>query len=501
MTRTMRGAVALGVMTLCSLVLACEIEEPTAADLATARSESAAPASSAEAANWSVTPALVKNVMPGVGVHTIIGSDDRLPTSPDFVFGGSADGAGLIRARGRPGFTLLVNHEDNFAVSRIELGPGLRPVTGEYLINSDIGRFRLCSATLATPQEHGFGPVFLTAGESGVESMTHAVDPYGPIGNDRLLPALGHWSAENAVPLPKQAYPGKTVILIGDDDSGPEGGQLAMYVSDRVGDLETGNLFVLAPERGVLKERDLVVGQRYPVVFKQIPGQTTSTGAQINAQAVQLGAFQFGRNEDVDYRKSDHWGPGSPQGREIYFLVTGQAYSGANADRSRSRQGRVYRLLLDSRDPTRGALEVVLDGDDPTGPARTFQNPDGILVTENYLYIGEDPNGYGDETHDAYLYQYHIPSSRLEVVLELDHRRTEADAAKYNGSTPSALGSWEFGAVLDVTTLVGGSRSAFLVAIQPHTWRGPQYAGVDGGATRLTEDQASQLILLTGLPR
>src|SRR5262245_47706469 len=47
--------------------------------------------------NYSVTPALVKNVMSDVQVYTLLSSDDTLKGSPNFVFGGSADGAGLWR--------------------------------------------------------------------------------------------------------------------------------------------------------------------------------------------------------------------------------------------------------------------------------------------------------------------------------------------------------------------------------------------------------------------
>ena len=43
--------------------------------------------------NYSVTPALVKNVMSGMQVYSLLSSDDTLKGSPKFVFGGTADGA------------------------------------------------------------------------------------------------------------------------------------------------------------------------------------------------------------------------------------------------------------------------------------------------------------------------------------------------------------------------------------------------------------------------
>lgn len=474
---------------------ACEKDAVTAADdSAPAMSQSQRGGSRIALADHSVTPALLKIREPGVQAYSLISSDDVLPESPRFMFGGSADGAGLL-SNPDGTFTYIVNHEDNFSVSRISLDQSFKPVKGEYIVTSDAGQWRLCSATLATPEEHGFGPVFITAGESGIESMIHAVDPLGSpsstAGSTRLLTALGRWNTENAVPLAKQAFPGKTVIVLGDDDSGSGGGQVAMYVGSQ-GDLEGGDLYVMARTDGNWRERDMVVGQTYPVEFRKLENQRTSTGAQLQGQATALAAIRFGRVEDLDYRKGAH------AGREVYFSVTGQSATGYNADQSRSVYGRVYRLMLEAGDPTRGTLEVVLDGDDRNGPAGMFQNPDNLLATRNYVYVQEDPNGYGDETHDAYLYQYDIHKGTLKVVFELDHRRGDP---YYGGG--GRLGAWEYGAMLDVTDQLGGSGDSgtFLLNIQPHTWRGAKYRNPDGGARRASENQASQTVVITGLRR
>lgn len=440
--------------------------------------------------DYSVTPALVKSKdIAGLEFYSIISSDDTLEDTPTFRFGGSADGMGIVENPDKS-LTMVVNHEDNFAVSRITLDKKFKPVAGEYLMNSTNGRWRLCSATLVTPEEHGFGPLYLTCGESGEESMTHGIDPLGPVGQTNPLPALGRWSAENAVPLPKSAYHNKTIVLIGDDDSGPMGGQLVMYVGNRTGDLANGNLYVLCRPNNNIRERDMVPGQRYEVTFRQIPNHQALTGAQINAASGGLSSVRFGRVEDIDYRKGD-------EGREVYFNVTGQATSGANADYSRTKYGRVYRLTLDANDPTKGSLEVILDGDDRSGIAKAFQNPDNILVTENYAYIQEDPNGYGDETHDAYIYQYDIRTGALKVAMELDHRRGDV---KYNAAGPSRFGSWEYGAMIDIKEFTKHN-DAFAICIQPHTWTGPQYVNPDGGALRPNENQASQIVIVKGLAR
>ncbi|MCC9016734.1 hypothetical protein [Flavobacterium lipolyticum] len=447
----------------------------------------------------SVTPSLIKaqTGFESLKIYSLFSSDDVFADSPKFVFGGSADGSGLLKNTDGT-FTFLVNNEDNFAVSRITLDKTFKPTKGEYLLNSSGGTWRLCGATMATQAEHGFGPLYLTCGESGEESRTHALDPYASAGGasvSKELAGFGRLSAENALPLRSTAYKGKTVVVIGDDDSGTYGGQVFMYVSNTVGDLSGGSLYMLKRNDSNQREKDMTVDQTYPVSFVKIDNHTTLTGAQINASVNTLKAIKFGRVEDLDYRKG-----GNNADRELYFNVTGQDITGTNADASRTKYGRVYRLNLDATDPLKGTLEVVLDGDNRSGKAGKFQNPDNICVTSNYVYVQEDANGYGDETHDAYIYQYNIATKELKVVLELDHRRTQADAAKYNIGKLSKFGDWEYGAMIDVSDQLG-IPDTFMLSIQPHTWTGEKYKGVDGGTNRPNEQQASQIVVIKGLAR
>lgn len=453
--------------------------------------------------NQSVTPTLAKK-LPGfenIELYSLISSDDKLAGSPNYIFGGSTDGTGLLKNSDGT-YIMLVNNEDNFAVSRITLDKTFKPVKGEYLLNSDGGTWRLCSATMATPAIHGFGPTFLTCGESGEESRTHALNPFGDAGAagiSKEVAGLGRWSAENAVPLPKGSFSGKTIVMIGDDDSGTNAGQLAMYASNTVGDLENGLLYMLKRTDGNQREMDMKTGAKYPVEFAKIENHKSMTGAQINAQVNTLKGIKFGRVEDVDYGKGS-----DAKGREVYFNVTGQNNTGTNADYSRSKYGRVYKLTMDAADPTKGSLEVLLDGDDRNGIAKTFQDVDNITVTENYAYIQEDPNGYGDETHDAYLYQYNLKTGEMKPVLVIDHRRTEADAAKYNVGGLSKFGDWEISGMIDISDEIGVPNT-FAVGMQSHTWIDDKYKGVDGGAKRNISDnsarQGSQIIIIKGLAR
>ena len=236
-------------------------------------------------------------------------------------------------------------------------------------------------------------------------------------------------------------------------------------------------------------------GATYDVEFVKIDNHKTLTGTQIQALVDPLRAIKFGRVEDIDYRKGS-----AANAREVYFNVTGQDPTGVNAARPRTVMGRTYRLVLDASDPLKGKLTCILDGDKDNGIAKDFQNPDNICVTQNYVYIQEDSNTYGTEDHDAYVYQYNIATGELKKVFELDHRRTAPDAAKYNVGGTSAKGSWEYGALVDISDIIGVP-DVFIIAIQPHSWTDPRFAGVDGGTKRPAEKQGSEIVILKGLPR
>jgi hypothetical protein len=462
----------------------------------------ATPASSVELKAHSVTPSLVKT-MPGfesLQVMPLIGSEDVLSESPAFRFGAQPDGAGLLKNPTGEGFILINNHEIQQSVSRVYLDKTFKPVKGEYLVDFNGGLTRLCSATLATPEEHGFpAPMFLTAGESGPESMVHAIDPIGAANKSstaRRKPALGKASMENAVPLPKDTYPGKTVIIIGEDDTN---GQVLAYISNTPGDLDNGKLYMLRRTNGNPVETDMTAGTDYDVEFVEVPNAKTLTGAQIAAQSVSLNALQLARVEDVDYRK------GSPaRGREIYFTATGVSQSDKRTPvTGKTMWGRIYRLNLNDGDPLKGKLSVVVDG--ATDPGNYIVNPDNICVTDNYVYIQEDGDSfYLDTKHDGRIWQHSIaaPATRAVPVLEMNHRRNEASFnAKYNTVNSNNLSSWEYGAMIDISDIVN-TPNTFLVNIHPHTWQDARFRDPDGSGNALnTSREGGQVLIVRGIAK
>ncbi|MCC9167536.1 PhoX family protein [Pontibacter harenae] len=452
--------------------------------------------------NYSVTPSLVKT-LPGFGnvkIKTMISSDDQLENSPNFVYGAQPDGAGIIPDPSGNGFLMITNHEILQSVSRVKLDKNLKPVSGEYIVDAAGGMWRLCSATLATPQEHGFGPTFLTAGESGIESMIHAIDPMGSVGDrsrtDRTLPALGKCSAENAVPLPKAAYNNKTIIFIGEDESNPANsmGQVNMYVSNATGDLQNGKLYMLRRKDLNVTETDMEVGKSYDIEFVEYSNVKSSTGAQLATQTIDKKAIQFARVEDLDY------GKGSPAAnRTLYFTSTGVSPDKVNPAPGLTMWGRVYKLEMNANDPLKGKITPLIDGNED--PGNSIVNPDNICVTENYVYIQEDGDSfYQDNKHDGRIWQLNIKNNQLKPMLEMNHRRDDATFnAKYNPSGSTRLSSWEYGAMLDISDLTG-KPGTFIVNIHPHTWRDEKFRNADGSGLS-SNIEGGQTVILTNVPR
>ena len=453
--------------------------------------------------NTSSMPALVvpKEGFENLKINSLISSTDVLSQSPSFVYGAQPDGAGFMKDPNGEGYMMITNHEILKSVSRVYFDKTLKPVKGEYIVDGIGGMTRLCSATLATPAIHGFGPMFLTAGESGEESMVHGIDPFSLSSQksrtDRVLPALGKASMENAVPLTKAAYSGKTVILIGEDQGYATGhtsaGQVIMYVSDVVGDLNNGKLYALKRNDGVQVETTMKVGSSFEVSFVEIPNAKNLTGAAINKTVNNLGAIRFSRVEDIDYRKGS-----AKNNREIYFTATGQASNNAPVE-GYTMWGRVYRLVLNDNNPLIGKLELVVEGD--STPGTGIINPDNICVTENYVYIQEDGDSYyADAKHDSYIWQYNIATKANKPWMTMNHKRDDAVwNATYNQTNTTKLGSWEYGAMEDISDVIGVPNT-FILNIHPHTWQKEAFLNPDGSGVN-TNKEGGQTVIIRNVQR
>ena len=444
--------------------------------------------------NHSKTPAFLskKAGFENLEIYSLLSSEDQLPESPNFVYGSMADGLGLMKLSDGT-YSLINNIEADYSIARISFDKTFKPVKGEYILNAAAtARTAQCSGSLIMPAEHGFGPLFLSGGEwGGASKGVFATDPFKNAEDAELatmLPALGQWSTENAVVIGKDAYPSKTVVFIGDDtsDDTTPSGQLAMYVGNR-GDLAGGSLYGLkVTQEGINYEMNMQEGVTYPVEF--VP-YTERTLNELEQESRDKGIMGFSRVEDIDYRK----GSGTSN-REIYFTVTGRKKTALTG--KGSFYGRIYKVVLNENDPTVATITCVLDGDNLTGVAKQFHSPDNILVTKNYAYIQEDPNGYpdtADKSHFSYLYQYNLNTKALKVVLECD--QTNAEIAGLG----SASSLWELTGMIDVSDIIG-IEGSFLICTQNHSWRNDAFT--DPKAIENPDNNGgSQLYLIKGLER
>jgi hypothetical protein len=449
----------------------------------------------------STTPNFLKTTaeFSSVNVYPILSSADQLIETPEFVYGSMADGCGLIYNADQENYTIINNIEADYSIARITLDKTFKPVAGEYILNAEAtGSTAQCSGSLITPEEHGFGPLYLSGGEWGGASKGVFATEVTKHSSSRMFPemltAMGQWSTENAVAIGKNAYDDKTVVFIGDDDSDDSipSGQLGMYVGDR-GDLYNGNLYGLkVTTAGINFEMDMQEGQSYDAEFVQLDEKNIDL---LDAEAKTKGVMGFSRLEDIDWRR----GSDNNQ-REVYFAVTGRQRAALVG--KGSQYGRIYKVELNDTDPTGPAkITCVLDGDKIGGKAWGFHSPDNILVTTNYAYIQEDPNGYFDDavrTHYARLYQYNLTTGVLKTVLECD--QVSAAAAGIGSETSI----WEITGMIDVSDQVGID-GTFMVITQNHGWEpadGSAFSDPNAvGDVASSRKEGSMLYVLTGLDR
>ena len=405
-----------------------------------------------------------------VKITPILSSEDKIEGTPDFIYGSMADGAGLLPADENGNYTLINNIEADYSIARIKLNEDLKPISGEYILNAEAtASTAQCSGSLITPEEHGFGPLYLSGGEwGGASKGVFVTDPMKNADDAsmaEMLASMGQWSTENAVAIGKDAFSENTIVFIGDDHSDNEtpSGQLGMYVGEK-GDLNGGKLYGLkVTSTDINFEVDMEEGIEYEAEFVELEEKEIDL---LDAEAKEKGVMGFSRLEDIDWRRGS-----AENNREIYFAVTGREKPGLIG--KGTILGRIYKVVLDENMLTsdndgfmKAKITCVLDGDKVGGKAEGFHSPDNILVTENYAYIQEDPNGYLDFETNGYakLYQYNLSSGELKTVLEC--AQVQAAANGYG----SVERSWEITGMIDVTDITKSNENTFLVITQNHGW-------------------------------
>ncbi len=182
--------------------------------------------------------------------------------------------------------------------------------------------------------------------------------------------------------------------------------------------------------------------------------------------------FQFVRVEDIAYDKR----PG--MGNVVYIVDSGRGRldtASLDTPNFRSRNGRVWKMVLDPNDPTKvTSLTVFVEGDDnPVKTATEVHQPDNIETTPNGLLLTEDPGSSqqfpaGDLTGTT-ARLWHVPIGNpagAEVVAKVD-QSADGGATDVDGRAPGNQGAWESTGIVDASQAFGPD--AFLINVQAHT--------------------------------
>ena len=190
--------------------------------------------------------------------------------------------------------------------------------------------------------------------------------------------------------------------------------------------------------------------------------------------------FQFVRVEDIAYdkRRGMH--------NVVYVVDSGRGRTAAQSldtPNFRSTNGRVWKMVLDRRDPRKvTSLTVLVEGDDtPVKTPTEVHQPDNIESTRSGILLTEDPGS--SQQYPLSATPPHVPNppdpnattARLwfvpfsgtpEVVARVD-QSADGGPTDVDGRAPGNWGAWESSGIVDASAAFG--RGAFLLDVQAHT--------------------------------
>ena len=402
------------------------------------------------------------------------------------------------------------------------------------------------------------GPSFWPATEGASSArQSGAVVAFDPAtGEARPIWGMGRHNHENSLAVPGYKKP---VVVSGDDTfvNNPSQSQLYMYIAadadgvwDDTGDLwafvsdgaqqryedfepavpgseSTSGHFVKVPKFVATGKDpdtgdDLVstraeellgvpAGTYAPPTdgtFSRPPGKTTGPSVDgpqwVLERWSQLnGVFRFVRLEDMAYDKRQG------MSNVLYVVDSGRGSAGGPAAGT-STNGRVWKMVLDTADPTKvTSLSVLIEGDDSVvkTPGEIHQ-PDNIESTPNGLYITEDPGSSqqfnftpeqiadGRRT-EARIWQYRLSDGAMAVAFKVDQSADEGPT-DVDPATRGNVGAWEASGIVDVSDWFGPGM--FLVTVQAHTLFVETAPGLDvtgdGTPDILNKREGGQLLLV-----
>jgi hypothetical protein len=499
-------------------------------------------------------PAMLTPGAPGASVKPIISVGDTLPNG--YRFEAIPDGIGILPNADET-VDVFVNHEtslvpfplaanfstcntttcrsdfDNAQLSRLKLHQGSAGVlSGKIAISSAANYQRFCSSFLADPS-HGFERPILFTNEEASDFVSPPPLPAWPANpsNQRQaglaialdaknfktyeIPGMGRMNHENTVVVPGGWD--KIVTLTGDDTFSAPSSQLYMYTANSDKDVlaDNGTLYGFRvtmknsvpvnptdPFNGANDYGDIVVGDVLQGQFIPVPrniaiGDQTGLENWSNANNV----FQFIRVEDIDHDKNNPrvlYFADTGEPRALPSATTGRLFRAPSGTQGPYPNGRVFKMVLNTSDPTVvDSFSILIDAD--LGGYNNFgvpHNVDNVGASVNSLMITEDPGGHNNFAPNT----PGAPTARVWIYNFATGTLSVAAAVNQSADPAALLGNWESSGVLDVSSVFGPG--TWLIDVQAHsifvdsevrTVTGP------GGATgtMLFKREGGQLLLLT----
>ena len=445
--------------------------------------------------------AFLTPVAPGATVKPIITVGETLPSG--YRFESIPDGISVQRQG--PYVRTWVNHETslvpfpagisdftNSLLSELTLRWNTAAVLrGEFVIPNDANYQRFCSNFLVGP-EQGFDRKLVLTGEEATDfvNRTGLAWPPGPgaeqagvvaaydirTGAYKTIYGMGRLNHENNVGLEGYGYP---VVLTTDDTftSNPAQSQLYSYIAANADAVwnDTGDLYGFVSDNAAVNDYyDFPIGSTMSVSgkFVKIP-KAAAVGDQTALENASdaLNVFQFVRLEDVAYDKR----PGMEN--VVYVADTGRGATSEGGNPFTSSNGRVWKFVLDKKDPTKVlSLSILIEGDD--APVKTLDEvhqPDNLETTEGGLLITEDPgssqqfawNSIEPNATTARVWRYDLVTGTKSVVLKVNQAADEGPTDVDPTTTPGNLGAWEASGIIDTSKVFGPD--TFLIDVQAGT--------------------------------
>jgi hypothetical protein len=474
------------------------------------------------------------------------------------------------------------NDFDNAQVSHLTLNRRTAGVVqGRMVINTAENFQRFCSNYLATSKEGFSRPILFTneeatdwvnrggkawpATEGAAEARQSGVVVAHDVRRDTHQPiwGMGRHNHENTVAIP--GY--KVLIMLSTDDtfvSNPPQSQLYAYIAKNTKSVlnDEGDLYAFVAD-GASDYYDFSVGDANKSVsgrfvrvpdFADDPTKSIAHGRKANGEDVvaadfgypappaddpatwqrsifpprhgvdgpqwvletwgdRNGVFQFVRLEDIAYDKRHG------MRNVVYIADTGRGATSAGGNEFTSSNGRIWRLVLNKKDPTKvDSLNVLVEGDD--APVRTLNEihqPDNLETTKDgSLLIQEDPGSsqqfpFGSTDPNATTARIwrldlsvpQVPGVNPGVVAKVDQSLDEntnpvRGPVDQDAAGVGNLGAWESSGIVDASSIFGPG--AFLVTVQAHSYWVEKRLGDDNfppeGADFWYKREGGQLLLM-----